>query len=253
MKRSVAFAVVVVMLAACSAEKKAEKAFKYGKYQSAIEAYKAILARDPNNGRANYYLAESYRKSNRIRESIPYYAKAGGRGINEDTLKLSYAKALQAAGQYAEARQQLEEALEQTDNKKLKSRLRREITGLGRLQELSEKKSYYRIKNLEAINTPVAEYSPVYLNNELYFTSARNNSRIFDGSGTPYTDLYKVETKGANVDINTVSALAPTINEPLVNEGTIAFTPDGKTMVHTATWIYKTEVRDVDGPGQEMG
>ena len=244
MKRSVAFAVVVVMLAACSAEKKAEKAFKYGKYQSAIEAYKAILARDPNNGRANYYLAESYRKSNRIRESIPYYAKAGGRGINEDTLKLSYAKALQAAGQYAEARQQLEEALEQTDNEKLKSRLRREITGLGRLQELTEKKSYYRIKNLEAINTPVAEYSPVYLNNELYFTSARNNSRIFDGSGTPYTDLYKVETKGANVDINTVSALAPTINEPLVNEGTIAFTPDGKTMVFAKGNTGKRKGRD---------
>ncbi|MFN5169754.1 MAG: OmpA family protein [Cyclobacteriaceae bacterium] len=244
MKQSAAFVVVVVMLAACSAEKKAEKAFRYGKYQSAIEAYKSILARDPNNGRANYYLAESYRKSNRIRESIPYYAKAGGRGINEDTLKLSYAKALQAAGQYAEARQQLEEALETTDNEKLKARLRREISGLGRLQELNEKKSYYRIKNLEAINTPVAEYSPVYLNNELYFTSARNNSRIFDGSGTPYTDLYKVETKGANVDVNTVSALAPTINEPLVNEGTIAFTPDGKTMVFAKGNTGKRKGRD---------
>jgi peptidoglycan-associated lipoprotein len=221
----------LIVVAGCSPEKKAMKSFRYGKYEKVIDYYKGTLKKDPNNGRANYFLAESYRLSNRIKESEPFYARAKGKGVNPDSVKLYYAKSLQANAKYAEARTVLDELESTTDNDKIKDRARREIDGIDYLDKLSQKKSYYKIKNLEAINTPFTEYAPVYSNNELYFTSSRSNSRIYEATGTPFTDIYKAETNGANVNVSTIVPLPSFINESNINEGCITFTPDGKTMI----------------------
>ncbi len=221
----------LILLAACSAEKKAMKSFRYGKYESVIDYYKGVTRKDPNNGKANYFIAESYRLSNRIKEAEPFYAKAGGKGVNPDSVKLYYSKALQANSKYEEARTILEELESDTKDEKMKDRARKGLDGINYLDKLSQKKSYYKIKNLEAINTPFTEYAPVYSNNELYFTSSRSNVRIYEATGTPFTDLYKAETNGANVNASTITPLPSFINESNINEGCITFTPDGKTMI----------------------
>jgi outer membrane protein OmpA-like peptidoglycan-associated protein len=220
-----------VLLASCSPEKKALKSFRYGKYENVITYYKGVLRKDPKNGPANYYVAESYRLSNRIKEAEPFYAKAGGRGINEDSAKFFYAKSLQANAKYDEAKKVLSDLEESAEDEKFKERVRQEAEGLNYLEKLAEKKNYYRVRNLEAVNTPYAEYAPVYSNNELYFTSSRGNSKIYEATGTPFTDLYKAETNGANVNVNSIAPLPDFINEPIINEGCITFTPDGKTMI----------------------
>lgn len=229
--RSAIVLFVLMAMIACGPEKKAMKSFRYAKYESVIKYYKGVLRKQPNHGKANYFVAESYRLSNRIKEAEPFYAKAGGRGIDEDSVKLYYAKSLQANSNYAEARTVLESLEVDTKAEKLKARAQKEIDGLNYLEKLAEKKSYYKIKNLEAINTPFTEYNPVYSNNELYFTSSRANTKIYEASGTPFTDIYKAETNGAIVNVNTIAPLPDLINEQNINEGCITFTPDGKTMV----------------------
>ncbi len=222
---------IVIAIAACSPEKKAMKSFRYGKYESVISYYKGVLRKQPANGSANYYIAESYRLSNRIKEAEPFYAKAGGRGINADSVKLFYAKSLQANSKYDEARVVLESLETDAKDEKIKDRAQKEIDGLSYLAKLNEKKSYYKVKNLESINTPFTEYNAVYSNNELYFTSSRANSKIYEATGTPFTDIYKAETSGANVNASTITPLPALINESNINEGCITFTPDGKTMI----------------------
>jgi peptidoglycan-associated lipoprotein len=232
MRANVVAAVVIgFLLGACGAEKKANKAFTLGKYETVINYYKSVVKKQPNNGVANYYIAESYRQSNRIQESEPYYAKAGGKGVNPDSVKLYYAKALQSNAKYAEAREVLQALSANTKDEKLKDRAGKELAGIDYLDKLSQKKSFYKIKNMEAVNTPFTEYAPVYSNNQLYFTSSRANAKIYEASGTPFTDLYVAETNGANVNVNTIAPLPDFINAPNINEGTITFTPDGKTMI----------------------
>ncbi len=231
MKTPLLFLAALLVFAACSPEKKAQKNFRLAKYQTVINYYTNVLEKQPNNSKANYFIAESYRLSNRIKESERFYAKAGGPGINKDTIALHYAKALQANGKYAEAKNVLDQAENAAEDDAVKDRIRKELNGLNQLEKLAEKKSYYKIKNLEAINTPFAEYAPAYLNSELYFASSRGNSKIYEASGTPFTDLFKAETKGANVDVNTIAPLSDLINAPNVNEGGITFSADGKTMV----------------------
>ncbi len=229
--RGVIVLAIVIATAACSPEKRAMKSFRYGKYESVISYYKGVLRKQPGNGSANYYIAESYRLSNRIKEAEPFYSKAGGRGIDADSVKLFYAKSLQANSKYDEARAVLESLESGAKDEKMKGRAQKEIDGLNYLGQLSEKKSYYKIKNLEAINTPFTEYNPVYSNNELYFTSSRSNAKIYEATGTPFTDIYKAETNGANVNASTITPLPALINESNINEGCITFTPDGKTMI----------------------
>jgi outer membrane protein OmpA-like peptidoglycan-associated protein/tetratricopeptide (TPR) repeat protein len=206
-------------------------AFKYAKYEKVIKYYKGVLARQPKNGKANYFVAESYRLSNRIKESEPYYAKAGGPGIVKDSVLLYYAKALQANAKYEEAKKTLDELESSSEDEKIKDRARKELEGLQYLDKLSEKKSYYRVKELESLNTRFAEYAPAYSNGVLYFASSRSNARIYEASGTPFTDIYQVDTKGANVELNTLKPLPKLINAPDVNTGCITFTPDGKLMI----------------------
>jgi peptidoglycan-associated lipoprotein len=219
------------ILAGCSAEKKALKAFKYGKYQDAISMFEKQLKDPAKSDRANYFIAESYRLSNRVKESEEYYAKAGGRGIDQDTVKYYYAQALKANGKYNEARTQLTELEAQTDDEKMKDRARSAINGLDYLEKITTKETYYRVKNLELINSQFSEYSPVFLNNELYFTSSRGNGKIYEATGTPFTDIFKVNSRGANVDMATLAALPQSVNSENINDGCITFSPDGKTMI----------------------
>jgi peptidoglycan-associated lipoprotein len=221
--------IIPALLTTCSLDKKASKSFKLGKYQNSIKLYSKMLNRNP--AKANYYIAESYRLSNRPKEAEAYYAKAGGKGADSDSVKFYYAQSLKANGKYPEAKAQLESLIASTRNEPFKDRAQNELSGIDYLQKLGEKQNYYRVKNLELLNTPAAEYAPVFRENELYFTSSRGNGKIYEATGTPFSDIYKVASKGANVDVATVAPLPPAINGDNVNDGCITFSPDGKIMV----------------------
>lgn len=216
----------------CSTEKKAVKAFRNGKYQTTIDLYAKTLQSQPNNPKANYFVAESYRLSNRVKEAEPFYAKAGGRGIDKDSIQFYLAQSLKANAKYDEAKEKLQDLIDHTKNEAFKDRVQAELKGIEYISELSKKNSYYRIKNLELINTPSSEYSPAFLNNELYFTSSRGKDRIYEATGTPYSDIYKVASRGANVDIATIAPLPDGINSASINDGCVTFSPDGKIMIY---------------------
>ncbi|MEO8471834.1 MAG: OmpA family protein [Chryseolinea sp.] len=229
--------IIPVILAACSVEKKAAKAFNNGEYQKSITLYKKAVGSSSTSGRANYFIGESYRLSNRIKESEVYYAKAApgkaGRNktIDKDTVQLYYAQSLRANAKYSEAKKELEELASNTTINGLRDRARAEIKGLDYVSTLSEKSSYYKVKNLELLNTDASEYNPVFLNNELYFTSSRSKDKVYLATGTPFTDIYKVSSRGANIDMATVAALPDGINSNSINDGCITFSPDGKMMI----------------------
>lgn len=221
--------VALLLAVGCSVEKKALKSFNRGEYQNTINLLQG--SKMANTGRANFLIAESYRLSNRLKQAETYYEKAGGKGFDKDTIQFFHAQALKANGKYEEAKKELQELQNRTTNEPLKDRAAADLNGIVYLDNLRKKESFYRIKNLELLNTPASEYSPAYLNNELYFTSSRGNGKIYSATGTPYTSIFKVASRGANVDMTTLMPLPVTINTENVNNGTIAFSPDGKMML----------------------
>lgn len=230
--KNVGVIVMAILVSACSVTKKAEKTFDRGEFQSSLEQFQKILEKDPNNGDVNFLLAESYRQSNRINKALPYYRKAIERGVKNDSIGLYYALALKSQGEYHQANQQLERYIASTNNEFFIKRANDEVQNISYLDNVISKPNFFKVKNLDKINTPAAEYSPVFEDGHLYFTSSREpKNKIYKATGTPFTNIYKVATKGAKVDTATVKPLEGFINNHNINEGSVTFSPDGKTMV----------------------
>ncbi len=231
MKKGLAILVLPVFILACSVEKKAQKSFKAGEFQEVIDTYKNVLAKNSNDATANYYIAESYRRSNRPKEAVEFYEKALSMGVKNDTIQLNYAYSLKSDGKYEEAKKQIDDYLRNVKDEELRKKANEQAEGLEMLDILKEKESFYRVKNLDLINTPNTEYSPVYMDGYLYFTSNRYSSKIYKTTGTGFTNLYRAATEGAVVDSTTIESLSEAINTVNINEGTLTFNPAGTIMV----------------------
>ncbi|MEQ8927280.1 MAG: OmpA family protein [Fulvivirga sp.] len=233
MNRITQFLVALLLLitASCSVYKKANKEFSLGRYQNTIDTYNKVLAKNPDDPEANFFVAEAYRKSNRFFESAPYYEKAMLNGMENDSIRLHYAFALKSRGEYEKAREELDKYLKTVDNEEFQARASEEFDNLNYLDELRKKENFFRVKNLSAINSSAAEYSPIYNDGKLYFTSSRGNNKIYLATGTPFTNIYMAETNGARVDSTSIKSISDLINTNNINEGSLTFSPDGKTMV----------------------
>ncbi len=229
MKQLVPVSLILLLLTSC-ADKVAQKSFDKGEFNRVIEVYKGKVSDD--NAEANFLLAEAYRKSNRLEEASPYYNKAKKAGLKDPSLDYYLAQSLKSIKLYDQAKEVLQKYVAKPGgDQKFKELARRELDNLENINELKSQTNYYRVKNLEELNTKFAEYAPVYLGGYLYFTSNRDSERIYFATGTPFTDLYRVRTKGANVSINTLSPLDKKINQEDANEGSIALNDNGTSVI----------------------
>ena len=199
-------------------------------YIQAIEDFKAELENNPEAGDINYYTAESYRKLGDPKSSIPYYAKAIAAGFDNPELELNYALALKADEQYENAKKVLSTYANFATIEVYKERAQQEIKNLEKLDSISLYVRNVDLKPLDEINTPESEYSPTFFNNELYFSSTRE-AGTFNRYNVPFSDLYKVGVESLTPDAATLSQLPELFNSQNVNEGSLAFSPDGNTMV----------------------
>jgi len=213
-----------------SGPKGADGSFELAEYDVAIVAYEKMLKDNPNDPRINYQIAESFRLSNRIKQAAGFYETAFENGFMSDSARYYYAFSLKAKEQYHEAREILNSIVDDTENVPLANIARKEIENLNKIQEMPSD-SYYEIFTVGPINTAAAEYSPMVSNGEIYFTSNRHDTKIYKTTGTPFTDIYKAKLSGDEIDETTVEMLGDLINLPGINEGTIAFTRDGNTVV----------------------
>lgn len=199
-------------------------------YIEAIKEFKEALAENPDAPDINFYTAESYRKLGDLRSSVPYYEKAISAGYEDEELELNYAQALKAEEKYDQAKQVLTNYLNYASLEIYKKRAESELANLAKLDSISLYVRNVDLKPLEAINSDKSEYSPFFFENKLYFASTREEG-TFQRYGLPFSDLYSVDLDGLSPKENTLSKLPPIFNTPNVNEGSIAFSPDGNTVV----------------------
>ncbi|MEQ9468794.1 MAG: OmpA family protein [Ekhidna sp.] len=224
MRRIFLFIGIITLAFGCSLEKSMNNA--------EFDAVISKLGDSPgkNSPEENMMVGDAYRKSNRLVESIPFYQAALKEGAPEEA-NLYLAQGLKVEQKYDEAQKVLDKYVPRARDEKVKKLAEKELENLRKIDDLKEKDSYYRVKNLEDINTEQAEYSPVYSQGFLYFTSNREGGKIYRTTGTPFTDIYRVASKGANVNISTLDALDPIINHVDTNEGSVAISADGTSMI----------------------
>ena len=212
----------------CVTTKNAIKDFNNAEYFNAANKFeKTIKSGDAKN---NFLLAESLRKSNRLWQAEKFYRDAIKNGIDDEMAYYYLVLSLKANNNYEQADSLIIDYLKKGEDESVISLLRKEAIYINNLKNYPDT-SYYRVKNLKAINTKFAEYSPSFSNEKLYFVSNRQSEKIYSGTGTPFTDLYEIKSRGANVDINSLKKLEDNINQEKVNEGSITFSEDGTYMI----------------------
>ena len=228
MKNLLRLIILIFIFQSCVTSKSALKNFNNAEYNSAAEKYNQIVKED--DPKTNFLLAESYRKSNQIKKSSDYYKKAIENGYKDEIAHYYLALSLKANSKINEAITTINNYLQKGKNEKYIGYAKAELKNLNELKNYPDS-SYYSVKNLEAINSNLTEYSPTYSNGKLFFVSNRDTEKTYKGTGTPFTDIYEIKTKGAIVDQNSLKILPDNINDEEVNEGSIAFSKDGMFMI----------------------
>lgn len=222
----------VLLISSCtSLYQKGQSQFLEGDYQLAISSFSKILEEDPENKDANFYVAESYRLTNRIEQSKPYYEKVA---MEEETFDTYFrlGQSLKSQGQYEEAKEAYSKAKNLTLDDNYLKVLNRELANLNKLEEIEDYFPFMEVENYKLLNTPLAEYSPIVNEGFLYFTSNRQSSGIYLATGTPYLKMFRTRVEGIKVDVQNVQALPEFRNEDNLNQGSLAISPDGNTLIY---------------------
>ncbi|WP_353723172.1 OmpA family protein [Dyadobacter sp. 676] len=213
------------------AYKDGQKKFANGEYDLAIKGFQKAAEANIEPVQTAYLIAESYRLSNRFKEAIPYYKKALDGGITNPDARFQYAYALKTTGEYTEASNQFSEfAKGQNVPQNLQERALREVEIIRIADRLRANKMEVELKDLP-LNTAGAEFSPTVIGNELVFSSSKKE-KIYKNNGQPMLGLYKINIASdpGNTQGNPV-VFSQDIFSADANEGSPAFSPDGKTLV----------------------
>ena len=244
-------AAALLLLTGCGAEqamKKGDRFYALGEYFDASSQYKKAYAQTPNKerqlrGQRALKLADCYRRINYTQKAIAAYNNAI-RYKQGDSLTLFHlAQQLMKNGNYKEAAKQYQAFLDslQGDNSKFTlvySQLAK--TGLRSAQQAPEWKkrgSDYTVKRENFFNSRRADHSPMLSgeeNNQLFFTSTRNQARGDEYSGITGTkngDIF-VSTKDDKGKWQKPEVIDSELNTDF-DEGVCSFSPDGRTMYLT--------------------
>lgn len=223
---------------ALQAYKKGVRHYDAGEYNLALTQFEKASKGNIDPARLNYYMAESYRQSNRFAEAAPFYQKAIDAKTTEPNVHLYYGYALKSEGRYPEALTQLQEFVAdapKTTTKATLDKARREVETLKAINVIAQNKSLITLKNMSGLNSQGAEFSPVLKGDELVFTASRKETQ-YKNNGQQMLGLYKVklpaaDETGATTPVGAPEKFSNTVYQGDVNEGTPAFSKDGKTMV----------------------
>lgn len=220
--------ILFVFISSCVTTKTAIKDFNNAEYYNAATKFKKVIKE--GDSKNSFLLAEALRKSNRLWQAQKYYTNAINNGYKEEIAYYYLAMSLKSNNAYDQADSLISNYLLVGNDENILSLMKNELKNINNLRKYPDT-SYYRVKNLEAINTEFAEYSPSFSNDKLFFVSNRLSEKIYSGTGTPFTDLFEVKTRGANVDLNSLKKLGENINNEKVNAGSITFSEDGMYMI----------------------
>ncbi len=225
------FSCTFAAFAQMQAYKKGIASYEKGFYNVAIKEFQKVKdIEETEKARLNYLIAESYRLSNRWVETIPYYEQAFMSGLDNAEAKFHYAYALKTNGEYDKALAAFKAFAEaKSTDKILNERANREINTLRITDELRKRVSDVTFQNLKSVNTEGAEFSPTILKGNLVFTASRK-SKIYS-NGLPFLGIYKAKVSEDLGTFGDTELFSNEIFDAERNEGTPAFSPDGKTVI----------------------
>ena len=222
--------------------KKGDRFYAVGEYFDAATQYKKAYSQTPASertlrGQRALKMAECYRRINYTQKAIAAYNNAIRYKQTDSLTYLHLAQQLMKDGSYKAAEKNFQTAL---DSMTTANALALAKTGLKSAQQAPQWKkdgSAYTVKRENFFNSRRADYSPMLAgeeNNQLFFTSTRNQAKgdeLSGITGTKNADIFysQKDDKG--------KWQRPEVIDTELNsnddEGACCFSPDGRTMYLT--------------------
>jgi tetratricopeptide (TPR) repeat protein len=226
----------------------ANENYTQGNYASAIELYRSVLEKRPEDISTQLKLAQAYYQVKDYKSSVAFYNTYLGHEHDD----LSFADMFR----YAEAKVVLKDHVTAlTYYKKCLQRdpkndmIAKKIWGINNINYLFEDSSRYAVQEL-SINSTYGELAPVPVRDGLVFTSNRKVSqaveRVNARLNEPFYQMYKTSLKTASTTgiliMTDPKRFAGSISSPY-NTGPLAFYNKGNNMV------FVSSSEDADGNG----
>ncbi len=211
-----------------SVTQKGQNYFERGEYDWAIQTLKPLAAKNKLDNQSAYIIGESYRLSNRISNALPYLEKALTAGIPDDLLAYHIAMAAKSTGDYAKAKTYLEKFLLAKPSRPNQIKAEMELENLTKIPDLIKQKSLVQVYPIIG-NTAQTEFAPILQGTNLLFTSS-SKPLIYKNNGLPFLGLVTAPLK-SELEIGTPTLFSKQIYVENANDGTPAFSNDGKKMV----------------------
>ena len=208
--------------------KKALKHFDKGEYELTIKELLPLAQKGFQLDQTNFLLGESYRLSNRITQSLPYYQQAQAKGYVDKMLPYYMAMAAKSIGNYELTKSYLSEFVKSKPSRLYQIKSEIELENLGQIPDLLKKQSPVTLQALSG-NTSKTEFDAKKIGDELIFTSS-SKPEIYKNNGLPFLGIVKAPLKNPG-EIGSQSIFSSALFKENANDGTPAFTKDGSTVV----------------------
>ncbi|MEZ4786539.1 MAG: OmpA family protein [Flavobacterium haoranii] len=226
---TLSFVIVSGVLSAQNKDTKvADKLFDKYEYVDAANEYLKLVEKGKSDLYVETQLAESYYNVFNTKEAAKWYANIADQKNDAETY-FKYAQMLKAEGKYAEADKQMEKfaALAPKDQRAIAFK-----NNPNYLNRLKQQAQLFDITP-STISSDKSDFGAVLTSaNEVYFSSARNESRKTSGwSDEPYLDIYKAiyNENGTLSEPTIVSEL-----NTKWHDGPVAVSSDGSTMYYAS-------------------
>jgi len=208
--------------------KKALKHFDKGEYELTIKELLPLAQKGFQLDQTNFLLGESFRLSNRITQSLPYYQQAQAKGYVDKMLPYYMAMSAKSIGNYELTKSYLSEFVKSKPSRLYQIKSEIELENLGQIPDLLKKQSPVTLQAL-AGNTSKTEFDAKKIGDELIFTSS-SKPEIYKNNGLPFLGIVKAPLKNPG-EIGSQSIFSSALFKENANDGTPAFTKDGSTVV----------------------
>ena len=241
-----------VLMMSCGAEQamqKGDKFYAIGEYYYAAEQYKKAYSQTPSKERAlrglrAKKLAECYRRINATTKAINAYNNVVRYKQADSITHLYLGQLYLKNGNYKEAAKAFQTA---ADSLPGDERVKNGLKSAQMAPVWKKEGSAYTVKRMDVFNSRRDDYSPMIGgddNNQLYFTSTRNQAQGDDLSGitgAKAADIF-LSQKDDQGRWGKPQSIDSELNSDF-DEGACCFSPDGKTMYLTQCKTDPTQPR----------
>lgn len=214
------------LVAQSKATAKADTYYNNLEYVNAISAYLEVIEDGKGDDYVYARLADTYYNVFNTTAAEKWYEKVVQNSQDKEHY-FRYAQMLKANGKYEEANTWMDKfsSLAPNDARAIAHKSNPGVTA-----KLLGDSPKFKVATVSDFNSKYSEFGPLLHEGKVYYTSARSGkSRSYGWNEEPYLDIYVSDYDAASGSLSNESILGSKINTKY-NEGTVSFSPDGKTM-----------------------